>query len=162
MNRISSWNAQLRNSCVSEFKRLIRQMRPVQIENAIAAGRALAKLLEDGRVLLLGVDALQLERFRRRFRVHENLKGVMYSVATGKLTDAMLNERLDRYYPYYILPSGKRRYVKRCALCGKRTCRCFAVPDVKRRKAKKAARDLRILVSVRGIPVVQIPNRRNA
>jgi hypothetical protein len=168
-----------RRATVAQFRKLIQSGRRHQVENAIAAGRSLAKLLLDGRVILIGVDDLQLERYRRRFRVPKNLKGVMYSIATRNLDEDLLNIRLDSRFPFYTTASGKKRYVKRCALCAKRTCRCFPglndlpalaqwwsdrkkprsrpTPEsVRKQRPARAPRVQPILVSVRGIPVERV------
>jgi hypothetical protein len=134
MRRISNWSAAKRKACVSAFRRMVGGHRKAQIENAIEAGRSLARLMANHRVILTGIDCVQMERYRRRYAVPVNLKGVMYSVATGKLLDGMLEERLNRKFESYVLPSidpkvnGHRlRLVDRCPLCAKRTCRCVVV-----------------------------------
>ena len=155
MRRIENWNAAKRNSCLSEFRRLLRSGRKVQVENAIAAGKSLAKLMEDSHVILLGIDSIQMERYRRRFAVAHNCKGIMYAVATGRLTDAMLETRLNRKFPSYRTPSGKLRLVDRCPLCAKRTCRCVPVEESQgRQRIAKPSKHPFVgkVVSLRGIP----------
>jgi len=153
MQRIEKWNDQKRNACLSEFRRLLKTGRQDQVENAIAAGRSLAKLMQDARVILTGIDDVQMERFRRRFAVAPNCKGIMYAVATGRLTDALLEERLNRKFPSYRLLSGKLRLVNRCPLCAKRTCRCAPVETQKKTRKVKQSRHPLIgkVVSLRGI-----------
>lgn len=131
MKRISNWNAAKRKACVSEFRRLLGSIRKDQVENAMAAGRSLAKLALDGKVTILGIDDVQLERYRRRYAVPHNLKGIMYGVATGQLTDDLLEERLDQKFRSHILLSGRvrLRHGERCALCAKRTCRCETIGE---------------------------------
>lgn len=82
MNRLSNWNQSKRNACVGEFRRLLGSHRKDQVENAIQAGRSLAKLMADARVVIIGIDDLQLERYRRRFGVSHSLRSVMFAVAT--------------------------------------------------------------------------------
>lgn len=153
MRRADNWNAQKRNACLSEFRRLVRDHRKDQVENAIAAGRSLAKLMADAHVVLTGIDDVQLERFRRRFAVHRNLKGVMYGVATGKIIGTMLDERLNQKFESYRLLSGRLRLVDRCPLCSKRTCRCAVVlaPKCKSKQHKKPTHPMVTVVSVRGL-----------
>jgi hypothetical protein len=154
MRRISNWNKQMRSACRSEFLRLLKTGRKEQVANAIAAGRSLAKLMENAGVIITGIDCVQMERYRRRFAVAKNCKGIMYGVATGQLTNAMLETRLDRKFPSYRLPSGKVRFVDRCQLCSKRVCRCVIVPDQKRkaRAVREPHRFVGKVVSLRGIP----------
>jgi hypothetical protein len=125
MRRVSRWNAALQDASVTEFRRLIADGYKDQVRNAMKAGRSLAKLMRDGHVTITGIDDVQLERFRRRFTVAENCKGVMYAVATGKLTDTMFQERLDRRFPDYTRLDGRVHVQERCALCGKKICLCI-------------------------------------
>lgn len=122
-----NWTSEMQDATPAQFKKMIAGWRKDQnVKNAIKAGRSLEKLLLDNKVTLLGVDDVQLERYRRRYQVHKNLVGVMYAVATGKLTDDLLNERLDNRFPSSRLASGKIRLTKRCDLCGRKSmCRCF-------------------------------------
>lgn len=147
MRRISKWNRAQREACVTEFRRLLGSYRKDQVENAMAAGRSLAKLMLDGRVTLLGIDDVQLERYRRRFAVPHNLKYIMYGVATGQLTDDLLEERLNRKFRSHVLLSGRvrLRHGERCALCAKRTCRCETIgerPEKFNRKPKRVPESL--------------------
>jgi len=152
VRRISNWNNQKRNACLGEFRRMIAGCRKAQIENAITAGRSLAKLMLDGHVTIAGIDGVQMERFRRRYAVVPHLKHVMYAVATGRLTDDLLEQRLDRRFPAYRLPSGRLRLVDRCMLCSKRTCRCWLPPDRKTKLHKHSPHPLAgTVVSVRGL-----------
>jgi hypothetical protein len=153
VRRISNWNAKKRNACLSEFRRMVGGQRREQVENAIEAGRSLAKLLDNAQVTLTGIDDMQMERFRRRYAVVKNLKHVMYAVATGKLTRRMLEQRLNRKFPEYRLPSGRLRLVERCALCSKRTCRCVLPMErkSKQRKSSSCRHALGKVVSVRGV-----------
>jgi hypothetical protein len=85
MRRISKWNTQKRNACLSEFRRLLgSQHRKEEVQNAMRAGRSLRQLMADARVVLVGIDDVQLERFRRRYAVPQSLKAVMFAVATGQ------------------------------------------------------------------------------
>src|SRR6266550_2435480 len=153
MRRIDKWNNQKRNACLSEFRRMIAGCREAQIENAITAGRSLAKLMLDGHVTITGIDGVQMERFRRQYAVVPHLKHVMYAVATGQLTDDLLEQRLNRKFPAYRLPSGRLRLVARCALCSKRTCRCVPADTrpAKQRKQSPAHPLVGTVVSVRGL-----------
>jgi len=47
MRRASNWNAAKRNASLTEFRRLLDGHRKEQVQNAIHAGRALAKLVAD-------------------------------------------------------------------------------------------------------------------
>ena len=154
MNRISNWNAKKRNACLSEFRRMVRGNRREQVQNAIEAGRSLAKLLDDARIVLTGIDDVQMKRYLRRYAVVANLKHVTYAVATGKLNRRMLEQRLNRKFPEHWLPSGKLRLVDRCLLCAKRTCRCVVVPERKPKQRKPSKRQHALVgkvVSVRGL-----------
>ena len=126
MVRTEKWNAAKRNATVAQFRHLLGTNRKEAIQNAMAAGRSLANLMLNGHVTILGIDDVQLERFRRRYGVQESLKAVMFSVATGKLENDMLEQRLDNRFPSHRLVSGKIRLSKRCPLCAKRMCRCLA------------------------------------
>lgn len=127
VNRQMTWTRELQDATPAQFRRLISTHRKEQVKNAMAAGRSLARLMQNGDVILLGIDDVQLERYRRRYAVPESLKAVMFAVATAKLEDVMLEERLDRKFPSYELASGKLRFVERCQLCAKRVCRCLEV-----------------------------------
>lgn len=156
MRRISNWNAAKRKACVSEFRRMVRGQREAQIENAIEAGRALARLMANAEVIITGIDCVQLERYRRRYAVVASLKHVMYAVATGKRIHGMLEERLNRKFKEYVLPSGRVRLVDRCPLCAKRTCRCVVVgTSGQPRKPRKPSSHPLVgkVVSVRGLNV---------
>lgn len=167
MNRISNWNAAKRKACVSAFRRMVGGRRREQVDNAVEAGRSLAHLMADARVILTGIDDVQLERFRRRYAVPKNLKHVMYAVATGKLLDGLLEERLKRKVKAYILPSksadkrgsfGRLRLVDRCLLCSKRTCRCVLVgssgqPSMRKPRKPSSHPLVGKVVSVRGVNV---------
>lgn len=83
MRRISKWNNAKRDACLSEFRRLLGSHRKEEVRNAMRAGRSLKQLMADARVVLVGIDDIQLERFRRRYAVPQSLKGVMFAVATG-------------------------------------------------------------------------------
>jgi len=125
MVRTEKWTRAMQDATPAQFRGMIGGCRKEQIQNAVKAGRSLAKLMLDGHVNLMGIDDVQLERFRRRYAVHENLVGVMYGVATGQLTDDLLNERLDNRFSSCTLASGKIRLAQRCPMCAKRVCRCL-------------------------------------
>jgi len=128
MNRTAKWTRAMQDASPTQFRYLLTgEIRKEQVQNAIAAGRSLARLLQAGQVTLVGVDDVQLERFRRRYAVVENLKGVMYAVATGHQINEMFELKMDKKFDGQVTVTGKTRLPegKRCALCSKRTCRCI-------------------------------------
>jgi hypothetical protein len=147
MRRQSKWNAEKRNATVAQFRKLFPSARADKLANAIHAGKQLKRYLDDTMAMdprvrgLTSVDDLQLERYRRRFSVPKNLRGVMFAVAT------------------HI--KGNRPIPKRCALCrGKYKCRCLmenqkGQPRLIIRKPSKRKPHALVgtVVSVRGLSI---------
>ena len=127
VNCKSRWNAAQRDATPAQFRKMLEGSSKEEVKNAMVAGRSLARLMQNGDVILIGIDDVQLERYRRRYAVPQRLKAVMYAVATAKLDDAMLEERLNRKMPSYQLTSGRIMLVERCQVCAKRQCRCYMV-----------------------------------
>jgi len=84
MKRISRWSKEKQDAGLTEFRRLLGNHRKEEVQNAMKAGRSLRRMLEDARIVITGVDDVQLERFRRRYAVPLSLKGVMFAVATSR------------------------------------------------------------------------------
>lgn len=146
-NRRPRWNAAKRDATVAQFRHMQPSARPDKLANAIHAGRQLKRFLDDAMAAdprvrgLTSVDDIQLERYRRRFSVPKNLRGVMFAVAT------------------HI--KGHRPIAQRCPLCsGKFKCRCLLenqrttrVGGTKARKERKPHPLAGTVVSERGIPL---------
>jgi hypothetical protein len=114
VNRGSKWNAQKRDASLTEFRRLLGSHHKDEVRNAERAGRALGRLITSAQVTIVGIDDVQLERYRRRFAVPQSLKAVMYAVATESPRQLALREE------YAPVP-------ERCVLCSHRKCRCVVV-----------------------------------
>jgi hypothetical protein len=147
LRRAGKWNAAKRNATLAQFRKLMPNTRAEKLANAIHAGKQLKRYLDDAMAKdsrvrgLKSVDDIQLERYRRRFSVPKNLRGVMLAVAT------------------HI--KGTHPIPQRCAMCrGKYKCRCLmenqlGQPKVINRKprAKKLHPLVGTVVSVRGLSI---------
>jgi hypothetical protein len=120
MRRASNWNAAKRNASLTEFRRLLDGHRKEQVQNAIHAGRALAKLVADSVCTIAGIDDVQVERYRRRYAVLPSLKAVMFAVATGQERSDMIVQRIESRRGQPLR--------KRCQLCARHNCRCVYCP----------------------------------
>jgi hypothetical protein len=145
-NRRPRWNSAKRDATVAQFRRMMPSARADKLANAVHAGRQLKRFLDDAMAKdprvrgLTSVDDMQLERYRRRFSVPKNMRGVMFAVAT------------------HI--KGTRPIPQRCPLCsGKYKCRCLLENQrtqsvgTKVRKVRKPHPLVGTVVSERGIPL---------
>jgi hypothetical protein len=146
-NRRPRWNAAKRDASVAQFRHMMPSARPDKLANAVHAGKQLKRFLDDAMAKdprvrgITSVDDLQLERYRRRFSVPKNLRGVMFAVAT------------------HI--KGTRPVPERCPKCSKKyKCLCLMENQKGQPKAGSLARKVRkphplagTVVSERGIPL---------
>jgi hypothetical protein len=109
VRRISRWTEAKQDACRTEFKRLcgIGNHRPDAVRNAMKAGRSLRKLMDDGQVVIVDIDDVQLERFRRRYAVPESLKAVMFAVATANKKPEPQTVRVLPRFRWVDLPAEK-------------------------------------------------------